>query len=214
MTGRSTAVVLAVTLCIGPPALAACSGSSGQAAPAGTTSSSPPLVVTTTSAPSRSATTASPSPSQPLLPDAAKKPTLDGAEAFVRYVWAITDYSYAAQDTSAFRKISAPDCKFCKNTIDDVAGSRRKHVRDEGGQVSVKTVLVPPADPASGIVVTTIIDQAASRVVEADGRVSSTHPVDTNLRIDLALAWNPGAWILLGAEYFKPTRSQTARSTP
>jgi len=146
MRRRSMTAVLMVTLCVGSLTLTACTGS-GRAEPSATSLPG----AATTSAPTKSATP-SPSPTQPALPAAASKPTVDGAEAFVRYVWALFDYSYEVQDTGAFQKISHPGCKFCQHTIDGVTGIWRDHAKSVGGQITVKTVLVPPADPTSGIV--------------------------------------------------------------
>ena len=137
---------------------------------------------------------------------------MDGAEAFVRYVWALYDYSYTAQETGAFRKISDPGCKFCKNTIDSVTANWRDHSKSVGGEVTVKAVLVPPADPGSGIIVTMIIDQTPSWVVEADGRITNREAGGKDTRIDMAIAWNPGAWIVLESEYIAPTKSTKSRT--
>ena len=108
MSGRSQAAVLAGMLCAAGLLLSGCAGS-------GATPGSAPGATTPT--PAASSPTAKPSPTltPPTFPEAAKKPTTAGAEAFVRYFWDAYNYGYAALETKQLDEVSSPDCNFCRN---------------------------------------------------------------------------------------------------
>ena len=202
MTGRSLRGVLAVTLCVGA-VLAGC-GRSGESAPTASTA-------VPTSSPSSPTATPSPTPTPPVLPAAAKKPTMAGAEAFVRHFWDVYNYGYAARETKQLQEIAGPDCKFCKETISGISELWRSGARVEGGRVTVESVVVAPADfLQQGSLANTIIDQRASRVVEADGSFSDTSKGDKTLRVDLAIGWDGDSWLILEGE---PITSPSASAT-
>jgi hypothetical protein len=136
----------------------------------------------------------------PVLPDAAKAGTRAGAEAFFRYFWDVYNYSYASLDTAPLKAISESTCKFCTDAAEGIQLQSRRGGRFEGGAVTVKTIVVTPGDVKTGLVANSVIDQALSRVLGADGQVERQVPADAGVRVDAAVAWDGKGWRLLGID--------------
>lgn len=130
----------AAVVLIGCIALSACTSTDAEP-----TVPSAPTTVSTTSSSSTTAPPATATPTgAPLLPDAARQQTPEGAEAFVRHWFDLFNYSFTALDSAAL--LSAGNCLTCQQlakTIDEVAA--RGHTLT-GGQAVVSTV-----DPAANI---------------------------------------------------------------
>jgi len=133
-----------------------------------------------------------------------------GAEAFVRYFWDVYNYGYEARETKQLQQIAGPDCTFCQESTARIDRLWRSNAKVEGGHVALKSVVVAPADfTQQGSVATAIVDQAASRVIEADGSVSDTAAADGGLRVDIAIGWDGDSWLILGGESFPSGAGRT-----
>ncbi|QWW18918.1 hypothetical protein I6B53_07145 [Schaalia sp. 19OD2882] len=65
---------------------------------------------------------------EPVLPAIAKEPSVEGAEAFIRYYLDLLAYSWYTGDTEKLEAVSGNPCKFCKNRIETI-----KDVYEKGG---------------------------------------------------------------------------------
>jgi hypothetical protein len=154
----------------------------------------PPTSVTTTSA--------APVPT-PTLPAAAKADKA-GAEAFVRYFWDVFNYTYESGDTKLLRSISDKGCKFCKSVIDYVSRLENAGLRARGGSVTVNQAVAPPAKPTDGLLVYTVVTQAAGQVVAADGTIKETSEARANMRSDALVRWVDDSWHVVGVSLGGP----------
>lgn len=175
------------------------SGGSNDEVTPGTTSPSAAAAGTPSASES-----AAPTPTPPVLSDAAKQPTREGAVAFVEYFWDAYNYGYAAQDPSYVQAISHEKCVFCKSTVDSITSGRRKRHTVTGGQVTLAEAVATPGDPAKGLVVNTIIDQGAWTVVSPGGTLVDRSPAEPNQRADAAVLWVKDRWIVRGIDVADP----------
>jgi hypothetical protein len=173
-------------------ALSACSDNSPDddtpttPAPSTTASSAPPTAVPT-----------------PTLPASAKADKA-GAEEFVRYFWEVFNYTYASGDTKLLRSISDKTCKFCASVWDYVERLNEQGYKARGSSVVVKTAVAPPADPADGLLVYTVVSQAPGEVVASDGTVKESSEARSNLRSDTLVRWSAGEWHVSGVSFGGP----------
>jgi hypothetical protein len=200
MEGRSRtstrlAVLLASLLVAG--ASAGCSSDSGGTDPATT----PPPGGTTSSVASTGPST-SPSLAAPVLPEAAKQPTRPGAEAFFRYFIDVYSYAFTSQDTTGLRQVSAPECKFCSSTVDAVESARADQEHTTGGDLTPSLVTAASGEPAEGLVVNAVVDQAASQLVDQSGKVIQTEPAYPQVRMDASVRWLNGSWQMRALHVF------------
>jgi hypothetical protein len=174
-------------------ALAACSD--GASAP----TAAPPVVSATTVTPT---VTASGSPA-PVLPDAAKKPTRPGAEAFFRYFMAVYAHSLESLDTRALAALSEGRCSSCATVVASIADARAQGDQFSGGAVTVVVAVAAPDNPTAGLLLQSVINQTAVIRVGRDGTKKATVPAMSGQRVDAALRWNGSAWRVLALQYLK-----------
>ncbi|QWW20254.1 hypothetical protein I6B53_03960 [Schaalia sp. 19OD2882] len=65
---------------------------------------------------------------EPVLPAIAKEPSVEGAEAFIRYYLDLLAHSWYTGDTEKLEAVSGNSCKFCKNRIETI-----EDVYEKGG---------------------------------------------------------------------------------
>jgi hypothetical protein len=136
---RAVASALISGLCL---TLASCSHD--QAAgpvdpPDNTTSSS--VTTPTTTAPSDPAQDA-----PPVMPALAKQKSTAGAKAFIRYYMRTADYAFTKPDANPLRRLSTPDCDFCRSLIDVSARLRRDGGKQTGGKLTVLSTTLAGED--------------------------------------------------------------------
>jgi hypothetical protein len=139
----------------------------------------------------------------PTLPASAKADKA-GAEAFVRYFWDVFNYTYASGDTKLLRSISDKTCKFCASVQDYVERLNEQGYKARGSSMVVKTAVAPPADAADGLLVYTVVSQAAGEVVASDGTVKESSEAHPNLRSDTLVRWSADEWHVLGVSFGGP----------
>ncbi len=165
--------------------LAGCSGaSSGE----GGESTSLPAETSATSA---AVVTAQASP-PPVAPVAEK--TAKGAEEFVRYFWAVYDYSYATGDGATLTAISDAACIFCNDSVTKVAELAASGQRISDAHVEVVTAVAPPSDPDKGLIVATVISEHPSSVLAKDGSLVERQPGFRRMQSEVALLWSNSTW--------------------
>jgi hypothetical protein len=59
-------------------------------------------------------------PVEPVLPEAARQPTEEGAKAFAVFYWDLATYAQATGDTRGIRKLGAQTCAPCSGGADGV----------------------------------------------------------------------------------------------
>lgn len=191
---RAVAAAVAGALVVAGTAFFLFSGNgSGSAAPA---------PVTPTSAPPSSA---SPTPSQtkveaPVLPAAAKEPTTKGAAAFFRYFWETFNYSYRALDTAGLDDLSEKSCRSCTSYIAAIEAARDEGNRFTGGEVQVLAAVAAPGDVERGLVVNAVISQEPAFTITPGGATATSADATAQQRIDAAVAWRDGRWVMLGMD--------------
>jgi hypothetical protein len=177
---------LAGLLAIGP--LMACTSGSGGV--------NPQTPAASTAVGTKSA---SPSTTAPTLPDAARQPTRAGAEAFFRYFIDVYNFTFTSQDVAPLRMIMTSECQFCTSTIAAVQSAREGARHTDGGQVTASMVTAAPGEPAEGIVINAIVNQASSKLVDGAGKVVETAAATTQVRMDASAVWIGDAWQMRAA---------------
>lgn len=173
-------------------------------------SSSGPATSTVTVIPTREGPTPSPSPSaspSPTLPAVARQPTRAGAQAFARYFFAAFNYSLWTRDASSVRAVSDSRCVYCNSIVSAVDSMREKSLRVEGGRLEVPTAVAAPGDPTDRLLVNLLVNQEPGRTLSESGDVVSRSLGTKNGRVDAAVRWRDGRWILLDAHILKPGES-------
>jgi Family of unknown function (DUF6318) len=170
--------------------ITACSGESDQApAPTRPPSSPPP-------------TSPPPSPSAPVTEPAlpAAKPTPASAIAFVRYFWDAYNYAYATYDSSLVRRLSEPQCRYCRSVIADVARIAQAGTKVEGHRVVVMDAVSPTANITTGTVVTAACRQVDGRAIYPDGDTALLRGFSPTNFI-FAMHWSGGQWHIEAVDY-------------
>ncbi len=114
--------------------------SSGAASPKSSASATPtPTPTPTPSAVYKPASAEGPAENVPLpkMPEAAKKETKAGLEAFMRYWLDVLYYSYQTGDTQALDQISGPDCLACNQANETITPGNDKGRWLVGGEVNI-----------------------------------------------------------------------------
>ncbi|TQL02062.1 hypothetical protein FBY24_1131 [Cellulomonas sp. SLBN-39] len=146
-------------------ALTACSPST-TTPPAATTaaaSQAPTETATSTAEPSDATTVA------PERPEAMATPSADGAAAAASYFLQLYPYLHATGDLAEWKEMSADDCQFCNNVINDVEQIFAEGNRGSGSEVSViasKGVEISAQDSYSATIELT---QGTSYIVQENG---------------------------------------------
>jgi hypothetical protein len=182
-------------------------GSDGGGSPVGSpsfrTTTRPPVSTATTSSlatSSPAATATSSTLRPPVLPAAAAQPTRPGAEAFLRYFFAVYNYSFSSLDTSALQAVSDAKCAFCRSAATNVRGIADLPGRSEAGEIGIDAVVAAPGDERKGLVVNAVLTQAPGQVVDATGSIVSTVSPTTGRRMDALVRWNGSAWRMVGVD--------------
>jgi len=197
---RVVAAAVGVVVLIGAGAVFALRGKGSG----GSDPSPRPTAGGTTSLSTSPTDSPSPTPSEalppPLLPVDAESPTTAGAVAFFRYFWAIYNYGFASLDSAPLRRISASSCESCTRYAEGIDGSRAAGAVIAGGKVTVRTAVAAPGDAEVGLVVNALVDQQSASTVSADGSPGTTVPGKRGLRIDAAVRWRRGHWVMVGMD--------------
>lgn len=192
---RVVAAVVAVVL-VGAGAAVALRGNGSDRPDPGSRPTAVGATSATTTGAGSPTPTRSSTPEPPPLPAAATKPTRAGAAAFLRYFFAVYNYSFASLDSSAIERISADSCKFCQGVRKDVQSARRQGLRFEGAEISVVAAVAAPGEARKGLVVNGSIDQRVGRSVDRSGAVRRQLPAANGVRVDAGVRWTDKGWIV------------------
>jgi uncharacterized protein DUF6318 len=128
----------------------------------------------------------------PVLPEAAKKNTAEGAEAFTRYFFDSINHAFASGRTDGLIQASAPTCEICRATIGDVNYAfARGQIR--GGELKIDKIGKPKTvGPYSNRVVT--YSEAKYEEVGPDGKVLYAVPAKQGYQLVVKLTWTGTGW--------------------
>jgi hypothetical protein len=157
----------------------------------------PPPQTSATTTPTTTTPTTGSTPSPTITPPTAPKaaPTQKSAEAFVRYFWAVHNYSYATLNTDLFKSISEPDCKFCASTIRDIAGLKSAGTTVNGSAIELALASAPPSKIKTGIIVAEIVSQRPGHLIRTDGTIQPV-PAMKETQGYIGLVWTDARWLV------------------
>ena len=139
--------------------------------------------------------TATPTATPPVAPKAA--PTRKSAEAFVRYFWAVYNYSYVTLDSHQLLELSESECKFCASSIAELTRLKTTGAHIEGTEVKIVSIAAPSIQKPSRLIVATVVSQAPGRTVDSDGTVHEITGIKQTLS-SAAIHWVDGSWRVRG----------------
>lgn len=184
------ASLAAVVLAVG--VLGACSGDEPKpaASPVGRPSASSEVATPTLT----------PTP-RPSKSEAAKQPTPEGAQEFVKYFLQIYTYAYATNDGIPVSDVSLPGCGACKKILDDVAAQKAKGQHSEGGKLTPIEIIADPSGNEDRMLVDATYSEQESVVVGSAGeRVRSFRASKAQFML-IALRWDlRHGWRVIGAK--------------
>jgi hypothetical protein len=137
-------------------------------------------------------------PTEPVLPDAAKQASEDGARAFITYYWDLINYAQVTGNVKALKAASGPNCEGCDAGIDAVEQLYQTGGHIEGGDYVVQLAKVNqlkgnnPSDLAFEAKISASI--AEQVVVEGNGD-KKIHPEATS-EVIVAAIWLGSSWRL------------------
>jgi len=126
------------------------------------------------------------------VPDAAKKQTPAGEEAFTRHFFATVNHAFASGKTDALVPLSAPTCQICRATIGDISYAfARGQIR--GGDVTIQKIgPVKKADGFSNRLVT--YSEEKYEEVDGAGKVLYAQPAKKGYQMVVKLTWTGSGW--------------------
>lgn len=133
-------------------------------------SSGPPVTSSATSA----ITSASPTPSilAPTLPAGATAHDAAGAQEFAKYWFDVVNYTFTTRDTTLFRSLALPECRFCADFASRVDRRKAEGSTYEGGLFTPRIVVAPGPEADGRVLVDVRVDISASRIRLPDGKAT------------------------------------------
>jgi hypothetical protein len=191
-----TASVLVLTACNGgsnPP------GNDPPSASASASTSATPSPTPTPSAPYKPADAKGKAQNVPVpvLPEAAKAETKEGAIAFARYWFDLLSYGYETGDLTALEAVISPSCEPCTNAkkvIDAWHSEGRWLVGGKVAAIATSTTFSKGADSTYQVAVQA--RQTALTYMRQDGSVARSDPQPDDTRNLLFVAYENGSWRL------------------
>lgn len=115
----------------------------------------------------------------PVMPEAAKKETPEGAKAFVEYWVAMLSYAYETGDVTTLKKLSTSACNGCQASIASIERAYSNGGWLEGGQVRLAASEVRSvAGRQQAIIVAQLIERPAT-VHRLDGQATRYQASDS-----------------------------------
>ncbi|WP_222423228.1 DUF6318 family protein [Arthrobacter woluwensis] len=132
----------------------------------------------------------------PVIPEAAKRETPDGAKAFVGYWVAMLSYAYETGDVKTLDTLGAPECRLCHSQPHHIAEQWANGAWIEGGRLRSPRFELK-ANPYPGRVgLVAQIVQDAITVHGANGRVTGSTSSSTSA-VAMTLDFSASGWRIL-----------------
>jgi Family of unknown function (DUF6318) len=128
----------------------------------------------------------------PVLPEAARKNTAEGAAAFTKYFFDTINHAFTSGSIDGLIRATAPTCEICRATIGDVNYAyARGQIR--GGQLRVEKIGPPKVvGPYTNRLVT--YSETKYEEVGHDGKVLYALPAKQGFQLVVKLAWTGTGW--------------------
>lgn len=145
----------------------------------------------TSRTPSPTATTAAP----PVMPEAAKAHTVEGAKAFVVYYVDLITYAERTLDTRPVELHSLPACAGCKGGIKAIRAVARQGGHIEGAGQTVGGIETTPIDSYGVVTIFFTLTNSRERVV-IPGKKTTIHPIGRTPMIATLVAQKADGWLV------------------
>jgi hypothetical protein len=132
----------------------------------------------------------------PVMPEAAKKKTPEGAKAFVGYWVAMLSYAYETGDVKTLDTLGAPECRLCHSQPRNIEALWSNGSWVEGGKLRTAAVEVKVAPRAGRVGLVAQVDQAGLKLHNATGRVIRSGDKQVSA-IAFTLHFANGGWSIL-----------------
>ncbi|MFN8099487.1 MAG: DUF6318 family protein [Dermatophilaceae bacterium] len=177
--------------------LAGCDGGGSDPSSSSTAASTSGSTTSTSSTSSSSSPSSSPSgsayvPLKPEFPAAAKKQTLQSAEAFVIYFYELVNYAYAKPEAGLLGPLGTAGCEVCKGYEKIAADLVAKNQHYDGPMVQTERVTFSTEDLSAPWIIYNG-RQPGSRIVNERGDSVYVSKA-VKLHIRLVLAWTGQGW--------------------
>ncbi|KQY46568.1 hypothetical protein ASD18_03820 [Cellulomonas sp. Root137] len=123
-----------------------------------------------------------------------------GAVDVATYFVELYPYLFATGDVTQWEQLSAPDCVFCHDVIEDADALVAQGQRREGGTVSVGYAVGAEIGEASSYSVDLTMDEAPARVIDSDGTEVDAWSVAQSYRTGVVLLHDGAAWSIRAVE--------------
>lgn len=177
--------------------LAGCDGGGSDPSSSSTAASTSGSTTSTSSTSSSSSPSSSPSgsayvPLKPEFPAAAKKQTLQSAEAFARYFYELLNYAYTKPEGGLVSPLSESGCRPCsafEAESDSLARDGRRYASEV---LTIKHVIFTTED-IDNPWVTVSGHQNEVPIIEKDGTLTSAAPAE-DVTFRVVLRWTSSGW--------------------
>jgi hypothetical protein len=115
------------------------------------------------------------------------------------------NYAFWTSNAEPIRKICRKECKFCVSAIEAIDQANINRYRITGGQIHTASVIAEPGDATQALIVNTVINQDNAKTLTAEGDVIASSTDKNGIRMEMAVRWNAGNWMLLAAHVSKNT---------
>ncbi len=177
--------------------LAGCDGGGRDPSSSSTSAATSGSTTSTSSTSSSSGASSSSSgsayvPVKPVLPAAAKKQTLQSAEAFVIYFYELVNYAYAKPEAGLLGPLGTAGCEVCKGYEKIAADLVAKNQHYDGPIVEIKRATFSTEDLNEPWVIFNG-QQHGARIIDARGDTVSVSKVAA-IHVRVVLAWTGEGW--------------------
>jgi len=187
--GLRTGVLLGVL------ALAACSSGDAEGGEVTAPPSAPATSETLTAEPTGEPTDSGEALAPPEMPAEAREQTAEGAAAFATYWFDTVEYAYGSGDTEPFMAVSLDECSACNATEESISAVHSSGARWSGLQMTVSSAVAPPPDER-GTIVSLLLSETESNVVNSDGSVREAIPAAPDRPFDVFLRPGDEGWMV------------------
>lgn len=139
----------------------------------------------------------------PVMPEAAKKKTPEGAKAFVGYWASALSYGYETGVTAPALSLGTADCQLCHSIPRMLEGKWSEGGWIEGGKLKAGTSEVRAHPTADRIGLVAQFTQDPFKVHRKDGSVAQNEAGDT-LALGISLEYTSGTWKIRDAKLWAP----------
>jgi hypothetical protein len=189
LSGRTTMGMLRTALAIAILAVTLAACGTDPVEPPPTPTSTTPSAPTTTDS-----TTGTPTPTPPVMPEAAKAHTADGAKAFVVYYWQVVDYAQQTLDVTTLRALALPTCVGCRGGVKAIATIAKENGRLVGGSDSVAVSSISSFNAGEPAVLDVKVTTTSQDVL-TPGKPTVHHPAGTSHMV-MTLVPRDNSWIV------------------